>query len=596
MSLATKLFNQSGEDLQNSLESISDLQERVVIVDNDKLPYDQAIEKLDKDLFDQCIDVNRAFGVVETAYLDRINATPSCRTDLFWRITNINDLSAEDEYSVVCTKMNGGGYTEKSDFKFPSNLDDPNYFGNTLIVLRPDESVQVFPINSQNVRNLGVGYTFGFEPRNYYGLKYYHEPYSDDIGSTLVGSFIGTITQGQSTLTIMNPVGAGLSEKLEIGQIIDPQNVDVFSSVTKITGITTGLTDLRNIESIPVEAISSVVGTADTLSWVNILTVDQVAVKTLKAPQDDGTYPDFDLLDDPDNFADQGRRKYALNKEADPFLPQTVGIMQTANLGIGISIALDNSGYPTAAMPWDPNLEGFVVDYSSNGTPLAGPIEAPKVGSGVCFWRAGFQHYPLKANGTAAAEGDTRTIEDGDLNTAYGAFGTPPTSACDAAIESAITAAIGIATVKETALFYPGTPATLSSLVATGSGYFNGIFGTSGGTGSGLVVSITTNDGAVSTVTISAAGSGYTVGDTITIASGNDNATFTIATLADGFSVGNVTKVEGLNALRAERNDDYSLPIWGYRVGIGAENEIVDRLITLQRHLDNITIRNVIDS
>ena len=45
MSLATKLFNQSGEDLQNSLESIGDLQERVVIVDNDKLPYDQAIKK-----------------------------------------------------------------------------------------------------------------------------------------------------------------------------------------------------------------------------------------------------------------------------------------------------------------------------------------------------------------------------------------------------------------------------------------------------------------------------------------------------------------------------------------------------------------------
>ena len=517
MSLATKLFNQSGEDLQNSLQSIGDLQTRVVIVDNDKLPYDQAIYKLDKDLFDQCIDVNRAFGVVETAYQDRINATPSCRTDLFWRITNINDLAAETEYSVVCTKLSGGGYSQKSDFKFPSSEDEDNYFGNTLIVLRPNSSVQVFPINSQNARNLGVGYTFGFEPRNYYGVKYYHEPYSDDIGSTLVGSFIGTITQGQSTLTIMNPVGAGLSEKLEIGQIIEPQNVSVFASVTKITGITTGLTDLRNIESIPVEAISSVVGTADTLSWVNILTVDQVALQSLEAPQSDGTYPSFDLLDDPDNFADQGREKYALNKESEPFLPQTVGIMQTANLGIGISIALDNSGYPTAAMTWDPNLEGYVVDYSSTGTPLAGPIEAPKVGSGVCYWRAGFQHYPLKANGSAAAEGDTRTIEVDDLDSAYAAFGSPPTSACSSAIESAITDAIGIATAKET-----------------------------------------------------------------TLRGANDTT--------------NPTKVEGLNALREERNEDYSLPIWGMRCGIGAENEIVDRLITLQRHLDDLTIRNVIDS
>ena len=509
MSLATKLFNQSGEDLQNSLESIGDLQERVVIVDNDKLPYDQAIKKLDKDLFDQCIDVNRAFGVVETAYQDRINATPSCRSDLFWRITNINDLVTPTEYSVVCTKLSGGGYSQKSDFKFPSSEDEPNYFGNTLIVLRPNNSVQVFPINSQNARGLGVGYTFGFEPRNYYGVKYYHEPYSDDIGSTLVGSFIGTITQGQSTLTIMNPVGAGLSELLAVGQIIEPQNVSVFSSVAKISGITTGLTDLRNIESL--------VGIADTLSFVNILTVDQVALQTLEAPQDDGTYPSFDILDDPDNFADQGRQKYALNKESEPFLPQTVGIMQTANLGIGISIALDQSGYPTAAMAWDPNLEGFVVEYSSNGTALAGPVEAPKVGSGVCFWRAGFQHYPITSGGSAAAEGDTRTIESGDLGTAYAAFGSPPTSTCSTAIESAITDAIGIASAKET-----------------------------------------------------------------TLRGANDTT--------------NPTKVEGLNALRAERNDDYSLPIWGMRCGIGAENEMVDRLITLQAHLDDLTIRDVIDA
>ena len=509
MSLATKLFNQSGEDLQNSLQSIGDLQTRVVIVDNDKLPYDQAIYKLDKDLFDQCIDVNRAFGVVETAYQDRINATPSCRSDLFWRITNINDLVTPTEYSVVCTKLSGGGYSQKSDFKFPSSEDEDNYFGNTLIVLRPNSSVQVFPINSQNARNLGVGYTFGFEPRNYYGVKYYHEPYSDDIGSTLVGSFIGTITQGQSTLTIMNPVGAGLSELLAVGQIIEPQNVSVFSSVAKISGITTGLTDLRNIESL--------VGIADTLSFVNILTVDQVALQTLEAPQDDGTYPSFDILDDPDNFADQGRQKYALNKESEPFLPQTVGIMQTANLGIGISIALDQSGYPTAAMAWDPNLEGFVVEYSSNGTALAGPVEAPKVGSGVCFWRAGFQHYPITSGGSAAAEGDTRTIESGDLGTAYAAFGSPPTSTCSTAIESAITDAIGIASAKET-----------------------------------------------------------------TLRGANDTT--------------NPTKVEGLNALRAERNDDYSLPIWGMRCGIGAENEMVDRLITLQAHLDDLTIRDVIDA
>jgi hypothetical protein len=58
----------------------------------------------------------------------------------------------------------------------------------------------------------------------------------------------------------------------------------------------------------------------------------------------------------------------------------------------------------------------------------------------------------------------------------------------------------------------------------------------------------------------------------------------------------NPSLAEGVNSMRGERNVHYSLPIWGMRVGIGAQNEIVDRLNILQRHLDNLTIRNVIDS
>ena len=499
MALASKLFSQAGEDLQTALESIDDLQSRVVIIDNDKLPYDQAINKLDQDLFDQCIDVNRAFGVVETAYQDRIVGV--CKTDMFWRVTDINDTVDPTEYSLVCTKLSGGGYSQRSDFKFPSSEDEDNYFGNTLILLRPDGNIEIFPINSQNARGLGVGYTFGFDPRNYYGLKYYNEPYSDDIGNTLVGGFIGTITQGQSTLTIMNPVGAGLSEPLAIGQIIEATDLNVFSGTTKITGITTGLVDLRDIEPL--------VGIAETLSKVNILTIDGIALRSVKAPLDNGNYGNFEVLDDPANFANSGREKYSFPKDSDPFIPQTVGIMQTANIGMGVSIALDNSGDPTAAMAWNPQLNGYSIEPS--GVPI---IRPPKVGSGKCFWRVGFSAYPRASVGSAAkaAEDAEITIEIDDIANMYGTL-----SSCSAALETAITDAVGIATTKETTL---------------------------------IGVNTTTN----------------------------------------------VTKVEGLNALREERNEDYSLPIWGMRVGIGAQNEIVDRLNTLQRHLDDLTIRNVVDS
>jgi len=494
MSLASKLFSQAGEDLQQALESIDDLQSRVVIIDNDKLPYDQAIAKLDKDLLDQSDEVNVSFNNVETAYNDRIVGV--CKTDMFWRVTQIDSSMDPVEYTLVCTKLDGGGYPAL-------NKSGVVGLGSTVAFLHPNGTVTIFPRNAVESQwhSSGVGYTFGFDPRNYYGLKYYNEPYSDDIGDTLVGGFIGTITQGQSTLTVMNPVGAGLSEYLEIGQIIESKNLNVFASTTKITGITTGLVDLRDIESL--------VGIAETLSKVNILTVDNIALRSVKAPLDNGNYGTFDVLDDPANFANSGRQKYSLTKDKDPFLPQTVGIMQTATIGVGVSIALDNSGHPTAAMPWNPQLNGYSIEPS--GTPI---IRPPKVGSGKCFWRVGFSAYPKASAGSAtkAVEDATVTVDEDDIDSMYGTL-----SACPAALETAITDAIGISSTKETAL-----------------------------------------------------------------RGANDTT--------------NPIKVDGLNALRAERNDDYSLPIWGMRVGIGAQNEIVDRLITLQRHLDDLTIRNVIDS
>ena len=494
MALASKLFSQAGEDLQQALQSIDDLQSRVVIVDNDKLPYDQAIYKLDENLLDQCDVVNETFNDVETAYNDRIVGV--CRTDMFWRVTAINTLVDPTEYSLKCTKLTAGGYPLLTKGGVVG-------LGSTVSFLHPNGSVTNFPCNDriQEILGVGFGYTFGFDPRNYYGLKYYNEPYSDDIGDTLVGGFIGTITQGQSTLTVMNPVGAGLSELLAIGQIIEANDLTVFAGTTKITGITTGLVDLRDIESL--------VGIAETLSKVNIITVDSTALRTVKAPLDDGNYGNFEVLDDPANFANSGREKYSLPKEADPFIPQTVGIMQTANIGAGVSIALDNSGHPTAAVPWNPTLNGYSIEPS--GVPI---IRPPKVGSGKCFWRVGFSAYPRASVGSAAkaAENATLTVEASDIGSLYGTL-----SSCSAALETAITDAIGIATAKETTLI--------------------------------------------------------------------------------GFNtLSNPTKVEGLNALREERNEDYSLPIYGMRVGIGAQNEIVDRLITLQRHLDDLTIRDVIDA
>tara|TARA_B100001939_G_scaffold54509_1_gene43668 strand:- start:4022 stop:6442 length:2421 start_codon:yes stop_codon:yes gene_type:complete len=55
--------------------------------------------------------------------------------------------------------------------------------------------------------------------------------------------------------------------------------------------------------------------------------------------------------------------------------------------------------------------------------------------------------------------------------------------------------------------------------------------GTTGGTGTGLTVDIVASAGAVTSIAIANPGSGYTVGDVITIAGGGSDATFTIATV-----------------------------------------------------------------
>jgi len=140
MSLATKIFSQSSEDLQGALEAIDDLQSRVVIVDNDKLPYDQAIAKLDTDLLDQCEEVNKAFNDVETAYNDRIVGV--CKTDLFWRVTQINSSVSPIEYSLVCTKLTGGGYPALTKGGVVG-------LGSTVSFLHPNGSITNFPCNDR---------------------------------------------------------------------------------------------------------------------------------------------------------------------------------------------------------------------------------------------------------------------------------------------------------------------------------------------------------------------------------------------------------------------------------------------------------------
>jgi len=71
-----------------------------------------------------------------------------------------------------------------------------------------------------------------------------------------------------------------------------------------------------------------------------------------------------------------------------------------------------------------------------------------------------------------------------------------------------------------------------ASLVG-GSGYTNGTYvvTTTGGTGAGLTLQITVAAGIVTSAVIASPGNGYTVGDTVTIVGGNNDATIDVLTL-----------------------------------------------------------------
>ena len=120
-------------------------------------------------------------------------------------------------------------------------------------------------------------FRFGFAPKNYYGLKYYLDPYQKDIGDTFVTSFIGTVNSGSNLLTVMSPVGStgqdpSSSPVYKAGQLVTCDKDGVFTSTTKIVGINTGTADLAQI---PTTGAAGVVTT--NVSTVNILTIDPVA-------------------------------------------------------------------------------------------------------------------------------------------------------------------------------------------------------------------------------------------------------------------------------------------------------------------------------
>ena len=423
--LSTELVKRAQEDIDFKVMNIEKLQDQIVEFDDQKSLYDEGIVRLELELLNRLDVVNKSFDAVSEAYDAAIAS--DCKSDLFWRIVDFTSGLEDDEYTLECTRLNPGGYSLTD-----TNIDSNAGIGSTVAYLGVTGIVTYYPVSQtygneiEEVNDFVNNPYFGFDRRNTYGLKIYSEPFDKDIGNTLVGEFIGTCSIGSTEVTVMQSVGAGLT--FGIGQIIvSAGKTAIFPNNAKIVGVGTTTKDIRSIPS---------TGIGSTGVVVNILSMDTVCGAPASAPESDGSFVEFRVLDDPIAFRFGGRKRYDIPFEQDPFTPQTISIANTSTLGTGVSVYIDNSGALNNPQSWDPSLKILSVEDG-------GAVE-PEVGAGQKFYRIGFGHAPVDGL-TRASEGDRITVTD--LTGNYTSL-----SNCSSDIENQITNALGISSTRETAL------------------------------------------------------------------------------------------------------------------------------------------------
>jgi len=557
MSLTTEMQGKIYASLTDGYNQVKFFQDQVVILDDDKSSWDNAIFKVDSELFGEIQLVNRAIDDVKDAYAPRFSGVGSCRSDLFWMATNWNKAPTPNQLTFQAVALNENGYTGIME-----QIAQDNPGGNVVGVgstffyyIDPSSGIlTTSPTNAVTGAEQGTTnsfehdadtFRFGFAPKNYYGLKYYLDPYQKDIGDTFVTSFIGTVNSGSNQLTVMSPVGStgqdpSVSPIYQTGQIVRCDKEGVIVGTNKIIGINTGTADLAQI---PTTGAAGVVTT--NVSTVNILSLSQVVGAGVSAFESIS----FSVLDNPttgpvgvisdvtsngevykanqkyhavpstSNFSgegatfsvftnasggiatvgistttggvaidiigagglgyangdtitiagtsigagttvddltfsvktiQEGRFRFGFILHDDPSYwpqpndPQTVGIMQTANLGIGGRISLDNSGDPKGSQSWDPALEGYDMPMDPTNYRILTKVVAPTVGADKSYWKVGFQTAPIYQTNRVSAGDPTGSV----ASNALGAL-LETLSACDSSVDTPITTAIGILTTKE---------------------------------------------------------------------------------------------------------------------------------------------------
>ena len=387
----TSIVNQKYEQQRQTIDFAK---QQIVILDDAKEPYKAALTGIDASLYSDIQEVNNTIVAVSSAYQARINV--GCRTDMFWAQTGFT--TSPDTWTYECFSISYVGYSTTAQL--------PVGLGSTTI-----------PTN------------YGYETDNLHGIKQYGEPYFDDLLDSYVGSGIGTIGVGKTELFILSPINLNGIQGLKVGQLVQASKPLVFTgNVNTIVGIGTTIKDLSGITAL---------GITTNKSTINVLTLEDAAIGSAKAPEDDNSFVTFTVLISPNDLPDD----YAIPFGSGAYTPQTVSIMSEGTIGAGTSIVYDNSGSPNTSQQWNQFLNGF-----TNPDDLEETVSPPNIGSGLAHYRVGFTSAPT-ASGSPATEGQTvvTTIQLGQV-------GSPVDyqnlSSCSTE-EAALTAAIAARDAKE---------------------------------------------------------------------------------------------------------------------------------------------------
>lgn len=395
---------------------------KITLTDNEKIPFDEAIKNVDRNLQNIIVETNNTLEKVRDEYQKRIDVQ-NCRSDLFWRVTGISSDVSSGELSIICVCVklspaypkleNSGTNPPMRDTGEVDDSDDPilepaiGFSTSALMWYTGPVSVgggvtagitSVAMGGDETLVSAGSAFDTYLQPDNLHGLLLYNEPYARDIGDLFVATGIGTISAGFNTITLLTP---NLNLGIKPGMVITPSRFGIFAEAgNTVVGVSSTTMDLR-----PYSDVISV-GTTSTYT-VPLITLQNPSVSAVTAPGSDGKYTYFDFSKDPNLISDN----LAVEITDQAYVPQVISLMvggSGRNFGEGVKIKYINNGVSSASQEWNKFMEG-VPDPDLLPDDIVN-VEEPKVGADKIYYPVGFGQKPILANGNNASEGDVRTF------------------------------------------------------------------------------------------------------------------------------------------------------------------------------------------